>query len=205
VARAFRRKGDRFVAKFDEMERGVVAGLMEQTREIVAPADTGEPARAGDTFDDIVAGLGVSVAAGDQEPVEDPADRDPALARLLPTAHRGDEEVAAEFRRLTEHELRDRKATNLATAIEALRGARGDRLELTREQAQAVLVALTDTRLVLGERLGLRTDEDALVLDERIATLDPDDPAVYAASFYDFLTWMQESLATAMLGRGLFS
>lgn len=205
MARAFRRKGDRFVAKFDEMERGVVAGLMEQTREIVAPADTEEPTRAGDTFDDIVAGLGVSVAAGDQEPAEDPADRDPALARLLPTAHRGDEEVAAEFRRLTEHELRDRKATNLATAIEALRGAHGDRLELTREQAQAVLVALTDTRLVLGERLGLRTDEDALVLDERIATLDPDDPAVYAASFYDFLTWMQESLATALLGRGLFS
>ncbi|HEU4330597.1 MAG TPA: DUF2017 domain-containing protein [Lapillicoccus sp.] len=205
MARAFRRKGDRFVAKFDEMERGVVAGLMEQTREIVAPVETSEPTPTGDAFDDIVAGLGVSVAAGDQEPVEDPADRDPALERLLPTAHRGDEEVAAEFRRLTEHDLRDRKATNLATAIEALRGASGDRLELTREQAQAVLVALTDTRLVLGERLGLRTDEDALVLDERIATLDPDDPAVYAASFYDFLTWMQESLTTAMLGRGLFS
>ena len=205
MARAFRRKGDRFVAKFDEMERGVVAGLMEQTREIVAPVETSEAAPTGDAFDDIVAGLGVSVAAGDQEPVEDPADRDPALERLLPTAHRGDEEVAAEFRRLTEHDLRDRKATNLATAIEALRGASGDRLELTREQAQAVLVALTDTRLVLGERLGLRTDEDALVLDERIATLDPDDPAVYAASFYDFLTWMQESLTTAMLGRGLFS
>ena len=27
---------------------------------------------------------------------------------------------------------------------------------------------------------------------------------VYAASFYDFLTWMQESLTTALLGRGLF-
>ena len=205
MARAFRRKGDRFVAKFDEMERGVVAGLMEQTREIVAPLETSESARTGEAFDDIVAGLGVSVAAGDQDPDENPADRDPALDRLLPTAHRGDKEVAAEFRRLTEHDLRDRKATNLTTAIEALRGARGDRLELTRVQAEAVIVALTDTRLVLGERLGLKTDEDALVLDERIATLDPDDPAVYAASFYDFLTWMQESLTTALLGRGLFS
>jgi hypothetical protein len=208
VARAFRRKGDRFVAKFDEMERGVVAGLMEQTREIVAPTDAGEPrVDSGDAFDDLVAGLGVSVAADDQvgELPTDLDDRDPALDRLLPTAHRGDPEVASEFRRLTEHSLRDRKATNLAVAIAALRGASGDRLELTREQAQAVIVALTDTRLVLGERLGLRTDEDALVLDERIATLDPDDPAVYAASFYDFLTWMQESLTTAMLGRGLFS
>jgi len=208
VARAFRRKGDRFVAKFDEMERGVVAGLMEQTREIVAPVDAGEPrVDSGDAFDDLVAGLGVSVAADDQvgELPSDLDDRDPALDRLLPTAHRGDPQVASEFRRLTEHTLRDRKATNLAVAIAALRDASGDRLELTREQAQAVIVALTDTRLVLGDRLGLKTDEDALVLDERIAALDPDDPAVYAASFYDFLTWMQESLTTAMLGRGLFS
>ena len=68
-----------------------------------------------------------------------------------------------------------------------------------------MIVALTDTRLVLGERLGLRTDEDALTLDDRVAALDPDDPIVYAASFYDFLTWMQESLTSAMLGRGLFA
>jgi uncharacterized protein DUF2017 len=206
VARAFRRKGGRFVAKFDEMERGVVAGLMEQTREIVVPPDVADRPQTGDAFDDLVAGLGVSVAGEDQEfgPKPDPVDRDPALGRLLPTAHRGDEQVAAEFRRLTEHGLRDRKATNLATAIAALRDATGDRLELTREQAEAVLVALTDTRLVLGERLGLRTDEDALTLDERISVLDPDNPAVYAASFYDFLTWMQESLTTALLGRGLF-
>ena len=206
MARAFRRRGDRYVAKFDEMERGVVAGLMEQTREIVAPPDVDERPSTGDAFEDLVAGLGVSVAEVDQEVVPDDVlvDRDPALERLLPTAHRGDEQVAAEFRRLTEHDLRDRKATNLATAIAALRDASGDRLELTREQAEAVLVALTDTRLVLGERLGLKTDEDALTLDERVSVLDPDDPAVYAASFYDFLTWMQESLTTAMLGRGLF-
>lgn len=207
MARAFRRKGDRYVAKFDEMERGVVAGLMEQTRDIVAPADTGQPTpRGGDTFDDIVAGLGVSVDPEDQQPdpAADPLTRDPALDRLLPTAHKGDDQVAAEFRRLTEHDLRDRKAANLATAIEALRGAHGDKLELTKEQAHAVVVALTDTRLVLGERLGLKTDDDALTLDERVAALDPDDPAVYAASFYDFLTWMQESLTTALMGRGLF-
>ena len=200
MARAFRRKGDRFVARFDEMERGVVAGLMEQTREIVAPPDTPEaPAPDADTFDRIVAGLDTT----DRPHVAE--DRDPALDRLLPTAHRGDEEIAAEFRRLTEHDLRDRKAAALATAVLALRGGSGDRLELTRPQAEAVLVALTDTRLVLGERLGLKTDDDALTLDERVSSLDPDDPAVYAASLYDFLTWMQESLTTAMLGRGLFS
>lgn len=203
MARGFKRKGQRFVAAFDVMERGVVAGLMEQTRELVAPP---ERELTGDAFEDLVAGLGVSVAAADQVagPGEVGGARDPALERLLPTAHRGDEEVASEFRRLTENDLRDRKATTLTTAIDALRQAHGDKLELTREQAHAMVIALTDTRLVLGERLGLRTDDDALELDERIATLDADDPTVYAASFYDFLTWMQESLTTALMGRGLF-
>ncbi|MEO7235855.1 MAG: DUF2017 domain-containing protein [Lapillicoccus sp.] len=203
MARAFKRKGQRFVAAFDVMERGVVAGLMEQTRELVAPP---ERELTGDAFEDLVAGLGISVAAADQVagPGEVGGARDPALERLLPTAHRGDDEVASEFRRLTENDLRDRKATTLTTAIDALRQAHGDKLELTREQAHAMVIALTDTRLVLGERLGLRTDDDALELDERVATLDADDPTVYAASFYDFLTWMQESLTTALMGRGLF-
>jgi hypothetical protein len=203
VAKGFKRKGQRFVATFDEMERGVVAGLMEQTRELVAPP---ERERTGDAFEDLVAGLGVSVAADDQVagPNEVGGVRDPALERLLPTAHKGDDQVASEFRRLTENDLRDRKATTLTTAIDALRSATGDKLELTRDQAHATVIALTDTRLVLGERLGLRTDEDALELDERVSTLDADDPSVYAASFYDFLTWMQESLTTALMGRGLF-
>lgn len=203
MARGFKRKGQRFVATFDVMERGVVAGLMEQTRELVAPP---ERELSGDAFEDLVAGLGVSVAADDQVagPNEVGGARDPALERLLPTAHKGDQEVASEFRRLTENDLRDRKATTLTTAIDALRAGDGDKLELTRDQAHAMVIALTDTRLVLGERLGLRTDEDALELDERVSALDADDPTVYAASFYDFLTWMQESLTTALMGRGLF-
>jgi hypothetical protein len=204
MARAFRRKGQRFVAKFDAMEREVVADILDQTRQLVAPPDTGKPkAGTGDEFDQIVASISVG-RDGPADPPEDLADRDPALDRLLPVAHRGDEKVAAEFRRLTEHDLRDRKAANLTAAIEALRGATGDHLELNKEQAAAVAVALTDARLVLGERLGLRTDEDAHSLELVVGTLDPEDPVVYAASIYDFLTWMQESLTTAMLGRGLF-
>ncbi len=202
MARGFKRKGDGFVARMDANERGVVAGLMEQTRVLLAPA---ERESTGDPFEDLVAGLGVSLAAEDQVEMPDgPEERDPALDRLLPTAHRGDDQVAAEFRRLTEHDLRDRKATNLATAIGALRRAKGDRLVLSRDEAQATMIALTDTRLLLGERLGLRTDEDAAGLEERLAGLDDEDPTVYAVSFYEFLTWLQESLAGALMGRGLF-
>ncbi|MDQ2757768.1 MAG: DUF2017 domain-containing protein [Actinomycetota bacterium] len=202
MARGFKRKGEVFVARLDANERGVVAGLMEQTRVLLAPA---ERESTGDPFEDLVVGLGVSLAAEDQlETPDGPEERDPALDRLLPTAHRGDDQVAAEFRRLTEHDLRDRKATNLATAIVALGRPTGDRLELSRDEAQATMIALTDTRLLLGERLGLRTDEDAAGLEERLAGLDDDDPTLYAVSFYEFLTWLQESLAGALMGRGFF-
>ena len=37
MAKAFKRKGDRFVARLDSLEREVVAGLMEQTRDFLAP------------------------------------------------------------------------------------------------------------------------------------------------------------------------
>ncbi len=90
MARGFKRKGQRFVATFDAMERGVVAGLMEQTRELVAPP---ERERTGDAFEDLVAGLGVSVAADDQVagPDEVGGVRDPALERILPVEVLDDE------------------------------------------------------------------------------------------------------------------
>ena len=37
MAKAFKRKGDRFVARLDRIEREVVAGLLEQTRELPRP------------------------------------------------------------------------------------------------------------------------------------------------------------------------
>ena len=62
-----------------------------------------------------------------------------------------------------------------------------------------MLVALTDVRLVLGERMGLRTDDDVAVLEAVAEDLDPDDPLGYALAVYDFLTWLQETLSSAML------
>src|ERR1019366_9708817 len=96
------------------------------------------------------------------------APRDPALERLLPSAHREDPELAAEFRRLTEYGLRERKAANLGTAISALQDSDGDKVTLDLPQAQATVVALTDVRLLLGERLGLRTDDDADAIQDRL-------------------------------------
>ena len=218
----------RFAARLDPLERATVAGLMEQVYALLGPfepeptlapnpADASDPTRGGgDDFESIVAGLsglggaamGVSVAAEDQGEWPDPGpvppdarsfgERDPALERLLPTAHRGDDQAAAEFRRLTEPGLRRRKADNLRVAITALTRD-SDAVELTEPQAVAMLVALTDVRLVLGERLGLREDDDVERLEQAADELDADDPLHYALAVYDFLSWLQESLALAML------
>jgi hypothetical protein len=213
VARGFKRRDGRYVAKLDAVERGLVVGLMEQVLELVEPerAEKNDSGDAGDEFDQIVAGLGgigmgVSLSAADQVPElsgEVPAPRDPALDRIFPTANREDEQLAAEFRRLTEDGLRARKSANLATAIAALAataggGSRDQRVRLEEPQAVALLVALTDVRLVLGERLGLRQDDDLELIEEEVSGLQEDDPAVYALAVYDFLTWLQETLAHAL-------
>jgi hypothetical protein len=201
MARGFRRRGSgtqaHYTATLDPLERSTVAGLMDQVHDLLdppAPVPEGE-----DDFASIVAGLGmgVTVAAEDQDDLEQAAERDPALDRLLPTANREDDEAAAEFRRLTETGLRQRKAGALQTAADLFRAE--DKIRLDDAQAQAVLTALTDVRLVLGERMGLRTDEDVEVLEEAAQHLDPDDPLGYALAVYDFLTWLQETLASAML------
>jgi Domain of unknown function (DUF2017) len=215
VAKAFKRKGDGFVARLDDVEREIVVGLLEQTHEFVAPTPR-EP--TGDAFDDLVARLGMprlKDAPDDAASIDAaPEPRDPAMERLLPSANRQDPELAAEFRRLTEHGLRQRKAANLATAISALRAGQGakrdgekkdrekkdrDKVSLSLEQAQALVVALTDVRLVLGERLGLETDDDAEAIHDRIEAASEDDPQLYLAACYDFLTWLQESLIQALM------
>lgn len=192
MARAFRRKGSRLVGSFDEEEVALVTHVLRLTRDFVAPerADTGDP------FLDLVAGLGEEV---------DPSEPgDPALARLLPPASRDDEEQAAEFRRLTEHGLRQRKAATLATAIAALEAAEPPRVELDLDQARALAIGLTDARLILGERLGLRQDSDSerlhAELESALAGQTELDPATaQQMAYYDFLSWMQESVTTALM------
>jgi hypothetical protein len=207
VARAFRRKGEVYAARLDPQERAIVVGLLEQTRELLAP----EVAATGDAFTDLIASLGPDfgstadpgVLGPNPRRAEPERDRDPALDRLLPDAHRSDPAIAAEFRRLTEHDLRRRKSDTITAAIDALSVTDGDKVRLTKAQADSLLVALTDTRLLIGERLGLRNDSDVESLERRIVA-NPEHPLAFAAAVYDFLTWLQDSLAGALMGRRLF-
>jgi hypothetical protein len=200
MARAFLREPEGLVAVLDDGERTILSGLMQQTRVLLSP----EIEPTGDTFDDLVASMGVSLAA-DERASDAPGDaegtyRDPALDRLLPTAHRGDDEVAAEFRRLTEEGLRQRKSSNLDVAIDRIATATEDRVVLDEASAPAFLIALTDVRLLLGEHMGMRTEEDAEALHAAMETIADDGSLGYAMAWYDFLTWLQETLAHALMG-----
>lgn len=210
MATMFRARKGRFTATWDTAEAEVVLHLLRLTHDFVAPErrDTGDP------FLDLVAGLG--------GPVDPKEPSDPALRRLLPPAHRTDQEQASEFRRLTEHSLRSRKAANLATAmavlgkaltvripaddeLEALRPDVPVKLSLDADQARAMTMALTDIRLILGERLQMRTEEDSERLHEEFAAAlegegEMDAATAQQMAYYDFLTWVQESLTEAMLG-----
>ena len=144
--------------------------------------------------------MGVSLSAADQTSELSgsvPQPRDPALERIFPTANRQDDQVAAEFRRLTEDGLRARKAANLTTAIGALSALEDQKVSLEQPQALALLIALTDVRLVLGERLSITED-----WDERLAELADrlagDDPVLLVYFIYSHLSYLQESLVEAL-------
>ncbi|MBO0900885.1 DUF2017 domain-containing protein [Cellulomonas sp. zg-ZUI199] len=196
--RAFRRQKGRFVAQLDPSERDVVASVVADVAELLgagrledgAPPATGEPVPG--------APGGWSMRTG---PVPPP--QDPAVRRLLPDASRDDPEVADEFRRLTEDDLRGRKIARLRALWAALvHGEPGwpeHALVVSPDQADDVAATLTDLRLVLGERLGIRTDADSEALYDGLGDGDEDDVRAYLASVYGALSWLQESLLAVML------
>lgn len=207
MASAFQRRRDRYTATFAHEELTVVVLLLEQTRALLGVTTTEE--QPGDEFEHLMRSAGwpdqiVEDPPQDRPAATPPPAADPALRRLLPDPNPADPAASAEFRRLTGMGLRERKAATISAAIDALGRGQGERgeiaLDLDQEQAQSVLVALTDLRLVLGERLELSTQEDPEeVIHHLQHSLESDDPRVAMAFAYDFLTWVQESLAQAML------
>ncbi len=87
---------------------------------------------------------------------------DPALRRLRPDAYAADVEdgrAAAEYRRLAGGELEALQRGRVAVVLDTL--TRGDRFDLSAEEAQSWVGALNDLRLVLGSRLGVTEDDYA--------------------------------------------
>ena len=200
-------------AVLDPVERQVIASIVAEVVELLgATLDTvvPDPDEADpDGFDRDEAGQLARAVAPPSATVPD----DTAVLRLLPDASRDDPAVSEEFRRLTEGDLRDAKVRRLVAfwrLLQAGGGAAGDRLDLARDDASDLAATLTDVRLVLADRLGLSDDDQVEALYTELERDEPDRPTDpetvedaqrrrFLGSVYTLLTYLQESLLTAML------
>lgn len=153
---------------------------------------------------------------------EQPPD-DPVLRRLLPSAYK-DEKSSSEFRRYTEHGLREKKRAHALLVYEALTPTddewsadqpieRGSiEVSIAEQDAMAWLGALNDLRLALAVRLGISKEFDVFKgsdsdssdseLHKKYELMTDSDPmkAVYAV--YSWLGWLQQSLLEVLMGGG---
>jgi hypothetical protein len=109
---------------------------------------------------------------------------DPSVRRLFPTAYHEDPERDREYQQLVRDELLERRLAALATVEET---AEAD--EVGEAQLTAWLTALNDLRLVLGTRLDVSEDQDAL---------DGDDPAAPAMAVYGYLSVLLGDVVDAL-------
>ncbi|WAL71951.1 DUF2017 domain-containing protein [Kitasatospora sp. YST-16] len=174
----------------DEFEASILRSLEVQMLELIGPPPGGGS-------DDPLAAL---FAEGPTE-----APEDPALLRLFPDAYGGPDapedprtdEMAAEFRRYTELDLRARKRDDALAVVRALDGlgGAGGVIEVEAGEFPHWLGALNDLRLTLGTRLEVAEEDDEGLY--RLPDSDPRKPLVIA---YLWLGAMQESLLEAMAG-----
>ena len=224
--RAFRSERAGYVAGLDATEREVLATIVADVAEMLGAGRFGSPSStptpdARDAEDtpgapDAVRSL-LSLRA---LPDVVPAPVDPAVHRLLPDASDDDAELAAEFRRLTEGDLRRAKIERLRALWRSLTGGPagepGDLdtdLLVRRDDAVDLAATLTDLRLVLADRLGLESEEDSNALYDALERRDlgfqdtdrsarevlQDEVREYLGSVYAALGWLQESLMAVLL------
>lgn len=98
----FLRSGDEKIGiTLSSQEAHVLINLTEQIIELLGEEDGGSHLSDGHTVDDLMRMVGIST--NDAPPI------DPVLLRLLPSAYKNAEQ-SAEFRRYTEHGLREKSA-----------------------------------------------------------------------------------------------
>lgn len=202
--RTFVPEGAAYVARLEAPERAVLLDVVDDVLGLVGARAALRTRGAGE--DDPLAAMQMAT-------VPLPAPADPALLRLLPPAS-ADAEVAEEFRRLTEVDLRRSKSDQLLR-LRACIDAAGPELVVVPSEAPRVAAALTDVRLVTSERLGLRSDEEADALYRLVLGEEDDEPAEgvhgegpddereqahrLLATVYVMLSMLQESLVGLML------
>ena len=126
------------------------------------------------------------------------APTDPAVARLLPSGVRDDDQAAGAFRAATEDAVRSAKTADLQRAAAALQSSL---IVLDESSAVSFSRALNDVRLVLSARLDIQDEEDAARVHEIDDWALAQDVESYMALLYNFTTWLQETLMLALTSR----
>lgn len=180
----FRRRFGRITATLEPVEASLIADLVDQVRELLAGRRNTRP-------DDPLAALtGMTIG---------PATRpeDPALARLLPDFHADDADLSSGLRQLREPELIAAKDSAAVVLLDSLpRG--GGTVRLDDEQATAWMTALNDVRLAMAERLQI-TSDDATDLPPSAVQADPDGSAAGMWASYRWLSAVLDSLVMAAM------
>ncbi len=122
---------------------------------------------------------------------------DPVVGRLFPEVYPDAPRDSAEFRRLTEGDLKTSKIDQAGAILAGLPEEGEGEVRLDAEAAEAWLRALNDARLALGIRLEITDGTDLEnELDHAIAE-DPGSGRVFQLSVYSYLGYLQDSLLTA--------
>jgi len=192
---SFRRDRKGVVVRFDDVEASLLRHLVIEVSDLLRPEPDGDP--NGDLRDPTGDISGADHAGDPLAELADldlAADRpmpptDPVLARLLPDGYRDDAEAAAEFRRLTESELRRQKRASADRLLADLPEGGGE-VRLDPETTERWLGTLNDVRLALGTRLDVTED-----------MVEPaeDDPDAAAYVVYTWLTQLQDVLVQVAL------
>ncbi len=197
--KAFRARHGVAVAELDHEERAVVARIVADVGLLLGGEVFGMERLPveGEASQDLLAYL-TNFEAHLAEP------DDPAILRLLPNAAPDDREVAEEFRRYTEPDLRALKVARLRRMWAQL-SEDGPEWGVPEDVALDTAAALTDVRLVLASRLGIETDDHAQRLHAEVALASSggdsvDRERVWLGMLYEALTWLQDSLVAFVMG-----
>ncbi|MFC7343027.1 DUF2017 domain-containing protein [Saccharopolyspora griseoalba] len=181
------RKNGHVQAELSQQEAAVIRGLVGQIKDMLT-------ARADEAPEDELAQL-TGIRTGPTTPPEDRV-----LERLLPDFYRRDPitgdtdedeaDAAGAMRSLHEPELLEAKTGNASLVLETCPKMGGE-VQLTGEQADGWLSAINDVRLALGTALDIEED----MPDE----LPDDDLRREHLGVYQWLTWVQDSLVSALM------
>ena len=222
--RAFRRVSQGLACGLDDWERELLARLALEVRAIlqsdeptdedaggstVLPSTRSDPGRPGESERDreVLEALDFDLDAPTNRVHVGSPNADPVIAVLLPQASE-DPITSMEVSSLTRARLRSDKADRLerlAAELRAPSGPEGTVLVAPGQEADW-LGATNDIRLVLAQRLGIESAQDAERVHAAAFQEVPEEETSReqwyrgTALVYDMITWWQESLVSALFG-----